>query len=201
MNKPDANPLVLHVHFHHKNVRAFQQVLSQLRFGAVAVEALAAGGSLLASSGRPRGWAVDDVSAHVTQAAASELINYRDPFGRTVLHLICSSTDPDSHAFLDLLLANPHIDVNLRDVESGWTPLHRALWTGNIYAASQLAARADTRFDLKDPEGYTAFDLYNSTIEGTVPSFSQQKDKGLELFVLGTAKWVANDLSAATSLM
>lgn len=134
-------------------------------------------------------------------------INARDRLGRTVLHLACSSIDPSGMDYVRLLLGHPAVDVNLQDVESQWTALHRALYQGNIAAAcvSQcwqhhlytplscvdfrilLLQRSDTDTSLKDTEGYTAFDLYNSTVEGTKPS---EFDKEYtELFTWGTNRF------------
>jgi ankyrin repeat protein len=65
-----------------------------------------------------------------------------------------------------MLLRNPNISVNLQDYESGYTALHRALFSGNIRAARDLLARGDIDVSIKDMEGLTAFDLYNGTVDG-----------------------------------
>ena len=62
-------------------------------------------------------------------------VNAKDAFGRTVLHAACSSGDPAALEFVRLLLAHPAINPNTQDQESHWTPLHRALYVGNIAAA------------------------------------------------------------------
>ncbi|KAG8832752.1 hypothetical protein FRC20_007845, partial [Serendipita sp. 405] len=59
-------------------------------------------------------------------------VNARDCFGRTVLHLACSAIDPAALECGRLLLAHAGINVNIQDYESHWTPLHRALYAGNI---------------------------------------------------------------------
>lgn len=97
-------------------------------------------------------------------------VNRRDYHGRTVLHLVSASTEPVSIDYLTALLAHPAINVNLQDHESGWTALHRALYHGNLLTALTLLKRsppADIR--IKDFEGLTPFDLYNSTVHGTNP--------------------------------
>ncbi|KAF8886287.1 regulator of chromosome condensation 1/beta-lactamase-inhibitor protein II [Infundibulicybe gibba] len=94
-------------------------------------------------------------------------INGVDWLGRTVLHLACSSLE--SIEYVRILLRHPAINVNIPDVESHWTPLHRALYHANIPAAILLLQRTDTDTFLKDIDGYTAIDLYNSTIHGTKP--------------------------------
>jgi ankyrin repeat protein len=84
----------------------------------------------------------------------------------SVLHLAASSLTTQAYTFLTILLRNPHINVNLQDVESGYTALHRALFAGNIKAARDLLARSDLDLNIKDAEGLTAFDLYNGTVDG-----------------------------------
>ena len=67
-------------------------------------------------------------------------VNARDWLGRTVLHLACSALDPAATEYVRMLLAHPGINANLQDMESHWTPLHRALYSGNLSATyvSQL---------------------------------------------------------------
>jgi hypothetical protein len=62
-------------------------------------------------------------------------INALDTLGRSVLHLACSSTEASSLEYVRMLLAHPAINVNILDKESHWTPLHRALYVGNVSAA------------------------------------------------------------------
>lgn len=62
-------------------------------------------------------------------------VNARDWLGRTVLHLACSSYEASAPEYVRLLLAYPGINVNLQDLENLWTPLHRALYNGNIIIA------------------------------------------------------------------
>lgn len=96
--------------------------------------------------------------------------NIKDSLGRTVLHLVCSTVDdPKSFDYLSILLNNPYINVNIQDNESGWTPLHRAMWCGNLRAARDLMARGEIDLGIKDFEGLTPFDLFNSTCQGTNP--------------------------------
>lgn len=116
-------------------------------------------------------------------------INARDWLGRTVLHLACAATDSAAVEYVRMILGHPGVNVNLQDRESMWTALHRALYHGNLATACVyllyrvmaviltfdrilLLKRTDTDTSLKDLEGYTAFDLYNSTVEHTKPSDS-----------------------------
>ena len=71
---------------------------------------------------------------HLSTALITD-VNARDWLGRTVLHLACAVSARPATEYVRLLLAHPGIDVNLQDVESHWTALHRALYDGNIAAA------------------------------------------------------------------
>lgn len=101
-----------------------------------------------------------------------------------MLHLLCASDDPLATEFLQLLLTHPSVNVNLQDEESGWTALHRALYAGHIHIALILLERTDIDYYIKDWEGLTAFDLYNTTVEGTCPS-DMDEGSGADLFVWG----------------
>lgn len=61
-------------------------------------------------------------------------VNAKDWLGRTVLHLACSTVEPYALTYIRMLLAHPTINVNVQDAESKWTPLHRALYSGNLSA-------------------------------------------------------------------
>lgn len=61
-------------------------------------------------------------------------VNAKDWLGRTVLHLACSNLEPYALTYIRMLLAHPLINVNVQDAESKWTPLHRALYQGNLSA-------------------------------------------------------------------
>ena len=91
-----------------------------------------------------------------------------------------------------MLLAHPNINVNLADTENHWTALHRALYNGNITIAVLLVQRPDIDISLKDFEGYTAFDLYNSTVEGTRPVIDESRGPGKLRVVGDLFTWGAN---------
>lgn len=86
------------------------------------------------------------------------------------MHLACSASDSAATEYVRLILGHPGVNVNIQDAESHWTALHRALYNGNLTCAMFLLQRSDTDVTLKDYEGYTAIDLYNSTIEHSKPS-------------------------------
>jgi len=68
-------------------------------------------------------------------------LNHRDSQGRTLLHLIASSSDPTAILFARALLEHPLTDIYLQDNESGWTALHRALYAGNSSIALTILTR------------------------------------------------------------
>ncbi|GAA5933454.1 uncharacterized protein JCM15063_001318 [Sporobolomyces koalae] len=118
-------------------------------------------------------------------------VNRRDHLGRTVLHLAVTEKESWALDWVELLLKVPGIQVNLQDLESGWTALHRALYSGNIAAAKILLARNDIDPRAKDTEGLSPFDVFNSTVDGTNPSdhfsvASHPNPGRLELFSWGS---------------
>ena len=113
---------LLHAHFNLRNQQAFQRLLD-----GGSDRGQSAG---LSSSGG-KSW---NRSSALTMAMSCD-VNARDWLGRTVLHLACSSTERFAIEYVRRLLAHPAINVNICDVESRWTALHRALYHGNIAAA------------------------------------------------------------------
>ncbi|CAO1636595.1 unnamed protein product [Sympodiomycopsis kandeliae] len=97
-------------------------------------------------------------------------VNRKDYAGRTALHHIASSEEGVSIDFLHAILAHPSCNINAQDAESGWTPLHRALYHGNLNHALTLLCHSAIDVRIKDLEGLTPFDLYNSTVAGTNPA-------------------------------
>ncbi len=107
-------------------------------------------------------------------------LNTRDNFGRTILHHAASSRSEDALAFVKALLDVPFLDLYIQDLESGWTPLHRALYFGNISVAHALTARdvqdatdyttaaqhshAGGLVKIKDHEGNSPFEVFGLTI-------------------------------------
>ncbi|EKM50804.1 uncharacterized protein PHACADRAFT_213674 [Phanerochaete carnosa HHB-10118-sp] len=156
------NMSVLHTYFHRRDQQAFQHAVD------TAVRSLSHSTAAQSSSSLGRSFS-SSPSALVSSSAAALDINARDALGRTVLHLACSSTHPSAPTYVRLVLAHPHAHLNLPDAESHWTPLHRALYAGNLAAALLLLQRPDLDVHAKDWEGYTPYDLWNSSVEGTNP--------------------------------
>ncbi|GAA5907521.1 uncharacterized protein JCM6883_001232 [Sporobolomyces salmoneus] len=148
----------------------------------------AGGGNGLSKSPGAAGFAVG--GSLEKQAVYSE-VNRRDYLGRTVLHLAVMEKESWALDWVEILLKVPGLQVNLPDLESGWTALHRALYSGNIAAAKMLLARDDIDSRAKDSEGLSPFDVFNSTVDGTNPSdhfsaASHPNPGRLELFSWGS---------------
>lgn len=108
---------------------------------------------------------------HKKLSTLSHPINRLDGFGRTLIHqLATSKLESQAIDWLRELIIHhqnhPHVTIhaNLSDLESGWTPLHRALYHGNLRFAKILISQLGCELNIKDHEGLTAFDLYNLTI-------------------------------------
>lgn len=163
----------LHAYFHQRNQQAFQRLLDPARS-----QHSHSGGGISTSGGKS--WS----RPSPLSSASSCDVNARDHLGRTVLHLAASSQDASAPEFVRLLLAHPTINVNIADQESHWTALHRALYHSNLATALLLLQRSDVDTSARDIEGYTPFDLYNSTIEGTIPN--HESEQGEELYTWGS---------------
>ncbi|KAF8983690.1 hypothetical protein BGZ46_009738 [Entomortierella lignicola] len=99
-------------------------------------------------------------------------INQRDEFGYTSLHRAVASNHIDK---VKALLSNPKLDVNDKDLESGWTALHRALYFGNLRIALLLTQHKDIDMTIEDKDRNTAIDLCQATLpvslkEGPCPA-------------------------------
>ncbi|KAG9789413.1 BTB/POZ domain-containing protein 1 [Exophiala dermatitidis] len=107
-------------------------------------------------------------------------MNTKDAFGRSLLHHAVSSRSEEALSFVKALLEMPFVDLYAQDVESGWTPLHRALYFGNIsiahalmardiqlatdYTATTQRAHAGGLVKIKDHEGNSPFEVFGLTI-------------------------------------
>ncbi|OCT46357.1 ankyrin repeat containing protein [Cladophialophora carrionii] len=108
-------------------------------------------------------------------------LNTKDSFGRTILHHAASSRSEDALQFVKVLLDMPFLDLSIQDLESGWTPLHRALYFGNISAAHALMAR-----DLQDATDYTTT-AQHSHAGGLVKIKDHEGNSPFEVFGLTIA--------------
>lgn len=143
----------LHAHFFLKNQQAFQRLLEASKQSSTSTGGGGSNAPPLSSSGG-RSWTRPGSLSALSGPPGGALtcdVNERDWLGRTVLHLAVSSLDPSALEFVKLLLAHPRIDVNLADVESRWTALHRALYAGNL--AAWYVAKCFIDYESSGPDG------------------------------------------------
>ncbi|KAK6361498.1 hypothetical protein TWF730_005222 [Orbilia blumenaviensis] len=95
--------------------------------------------------------------------------------GLTLLHHAATANKLD---FVEALLNHPQTDLFLQDFESGWTALHRALYFGNISVAKQIMSKNDGigLVKIKDREGNSPFELFESTIKGEATKHGVKPD-------------------------
>ena len=117
----------LHGLFVQRDQQAFQRQLERARTATL-------GSSSGSGQGGGKSWAKSS-PAQLKSHSYDLDVNARDWLGRTVLHLACSSGEASAPEYVRLLLACPGINVNLQDLENQWTPLHKALYNGNIITA------------------------------------------------------------------
>jgi ankyrin repeat protein len=144
MNQP------LHVAYTLKNQKAFRQLLDRVP-GSGTSNANPSGGGAGGgtSSSGSRSWTNGSILGSSAGMPLIVDVNSKDASGRTVLHRVCSSLELTAVDYLRMLLNHPGINVNVQDLESRWTPLHRALYVGNIIAAVLLLQRPDVDIQLK----------------------------------------------------
>ncbi|KAI9702786.1 MAG: hypothetical protein M1836_008000 [Candelina mexicana] len=148
-----------------------------------------AGGSKVALASSPQstsksykgiGWISAKVNnSHSSLTLTRADVNSRDDNGNTILHYAASSTLKSEIPLALALVDHPLIDLYIQDLESGWTVLHRALYSGNITIARTIIERnvRDTLgistgvashnvegiIKVKDREGNSPFDLFAAT--------------------------------------
>jgi len=122
-----------------------------------------------ANNGKPR---PGSPSANIllTKQSLKEL----DAFGRTILHLACSTSDGGGLPFVEALMSHPLTDPCVQDLESGWTALHRALYHGNISAARAILSNNLSSVKIKDHAGDSPFEVFEASVHGIEKLFSPE---------------------------
>ncbi|PWW80739.1 hypothetical protein C7212DRAFT_160795 [Tuber magnatum] len=120
-----------------------------------------------ANNGRPRPGS-PTANILLTRQSLSEL----DVFGRTILHLACSTSDSGGLPFVEALLSHSLTDPCTQDLESGWTALHRALYHGNISAARAILSNDLSSVKIKDHAGDSPFEVFEASVHGIEKLFS-----------------------------
>ncbi|KAJ3151079.1 hypothetical protein HDU89_002291 [Geranomyces variabilis] len=139
----------------------------------------------------------------VKQLKAAHDLNRADSEGNTALHIAVALGNRE---LIRTLLQCSKIAVNVADAESGYTPLHKALYAGELsLALMMLRMRPDSDLTAKDREGNTPLDLLMATIEmsskktGTRPS--EAEDDGDDSDgEAGAIPVISEELQPATSL-
>lgn len=162
------------------DAESFQRLLSGNPGGKNAVKAARSTPAASAASSSSIGTGINGTSSSTNSSLnptkqipqitiTRQILKDTDSLGRSIIHLAAS--DSARLPFLRALLNHPAIDPLQQDAESGWTPLHRALYNGNIAGAREII-RAAKRNGIgweglmrKDRNGETAFDIFNDTVE------------------------------------
>ncbi|XP_053566453.1 inhibitor of Bruton tyrosine kinase [Bombina bombina] len=79
----------------------------------------------------------------------------KDGFGRNAVHVAASC---GKKAVLDWLAETKGVDLSIKDKESGWTALHRAIFYGHIDCGFSLLKNG-SNLHIQDKDGFTALDL------------------------------------------
>ena len=159
-----------------------------------------AGGSIVGSPGRGLATSPALKSRNKGQSSSSKggrtssvvilsraEINSKDSHGVALLHHAASSLSANAPMFAAALIELPMLDLYAQDLESGWTPLHRALYSGNVTIARALMDRDVQDFSnsaggnhagglikIKDKEGNSPFDVYGTTIASRMITHGSQ---------------------------
>lgn len=137
-----------------------------------------------------------DGDTHSSRSGAKSKANPRldvnavDHLGRTILHLAASAGQAE---YVEALLDHQDLDLLKADRESNWTALHRALYAGHARIAQAIISHRQVRatatkslLERSDFESNSAFDVYNSTINGVNPPSYQCASGGSDFFSFGS---------------
>ncbi|KAF8948309.1 hypothetical protein BGZ47_005611 [Haplosporangium gracile] len=84
-----------------------------------------------------------------------------DQHGTTPLHRAVTANQIDT---VRNLLEHPRLNINEKDLESGWTAMHRALYLGHLRIALLLLQHKDLIMSVDDKDGNTALDVCLATL-------------------------------------
>ncbi|KAK5956749.1 hypothetical protein OHC33_002237 [Knufia fluminis] len=214
-------------YFFDDDVDSFRQYLARATFDRNASKAVGGGHTTALRVGSPGHLATSPKTpvrpkksgAHVALSGGKNApiltrsdINARDGFGRTLLHHAVSSRSEHAIEFVKLLLELPLLDLYVQDTESGWTALHRALYSGNVAAAQALTvkdiqnatdyttnvshANAGGLVKIKDHEGNSPFEVFGLT---TAPRDLQQQNANASLEAAEAASVQSADMDNDTA--
>ncbi|KAI9352508.1 hypothetical protein DFJ73DRAFT_659037 [Zopfochytrium polystomum] len=98
-------------------------------------------------------------------------VNERDQDGNCPLHLAVAIGHRE---IVEVLLQNPKVNVNAQDIENGYTPLHKALFAGNLVISLMILRYRSNDVDLtvRDKEGLSCLELLKLTYDQTPSDIS-----------------------------
>lgn len=134
----------------------------------------------------------DLVLSAITKGTVAEIQTYcrqlchnfwtvSDTLGRTALHVAASVGKAE---LVQWLLDQCHAEVDVRDHESGWTPLHRAVFYGQLHCA-RLLLQHGASLIVTDFDGCTPLDL---AVRDRLPYIEYSASDPSEVYVWGSNK-------------
>ena len=101
---------------------------------------------------------IKDFLARSTPKELREHLTSRNPDGNQPLMVAVSNS---YHDLIHLLLNyKKHIDINAKDIESGYTVLHKALLNGDLIIVTLLIRNFSVDFSIRDREGLTCLEMF-----------------------------------------
>ncbi|KAJ3216133.1 hypothetical protein HK099_005998, partial [Clydaea vesicula] len=105
---------------------------------------------------------ISNIKAILAKHSQKINLNERNEDGLSLLHLAINQNNFD---IVELLISYPKLNINITNLESGWTPLHLSLYNGQLKLSLKiLNFRKDCDLYIRDNEGITCLELLNSTI-------------------------------------
>lgn len=115
-----------------------------------------------------------------------------DASGRSALHQAATVGKVD---LVEWLLQQCHAEVDVRDKESSWTPLHRAVFYGQLHCARSLL-RCGAGLSTPDREGLTPLDI---AVRDRLPYVEYSLSDPCEVYVWGSNENFTLGLSSEQS--
>jgi alpha-tubulin suppressor-like RCC1 family protein len=124
---------------------------------------------------------LEAVQAVLSSDGFSKEINSIGPLGSSALHVAAWR---NHHELVRSILDTASVDINLRDEESGWNALHRALYYGNVRIASLLLAAGASSHEV-DFMGRKPVDLLSSRLTKAIHEASTVGNDKVYSYVVG----------------
>lgn len=106
---------------------------------------------------------LESLMSNSTPAALQNMMSIRDDDGNQPLMRAITTGNTD---LINLLLRyRKYIDGNARDLESGYTVLHKAFSKGDLYLATFLRSQLAMDPKIKDHEGFNSLEMLEVSIK------------------------------------